>query len=231
MQSRQRQGRNRRQHLAEARQQRRVLAHRHDALGQHEPPAEPPFRPGQHRAPSDVLPLDQFLRTVRPIEQQIVAGIGGDVVRHLPGPRRHRVDGGVGNAGQRHGGRVDFLALRGPFVGDAGRDLFLGKRKEVAPRRLDRPAVELDGMQSVLLPRDADLLVEALGQFAAGQGPGALDRIGGAAVLDIAQQVAHHASSLRSMSLQPSRTPSAGTSSSNRSRMRTAPAASSRARG
>ena len=232
MQRRQRQGSKRRQRLPDAGEQRRVLANRHHSLRQNEPPAEPRFCPGEHRPPGGVLPLDERLRTVGPVEQQVVAGIGGDIVGDLAGAGRHRVDRGIGDASERHGRRVDLLALRGPFGGDAAGDLFLGKREEIASRRLDRSAVELNRMQAVLLPDDADLLVEALRQFAPRQGPGALDRIGGAAGLNIAQQVAHQASSLcSSVPAQPSISPSAGTSSSKRSRIRAAPAAASRARG
>jgi hypothetical protein len=135
----------------------------HDPLGQGEARAVRIPRPVENGAPGGVLGLGQALGIARPVIDEIRARIADKVVHHLGLPRRDPVDGRVDDAGDRHGGGIDLLALRPPFLGQR-----LGKAsgrhgQGLAARGLCRTSVQGEGEDAVPL-LDAGLLVEALRQ-------------------------------------------------------------------
>ena len=104
------------------------------------------LRPGEQRIPKLGLARDQGRRPFGAVADQVALAIGGKAAGKAGRIRRDAVDRGVGEPGQRHGARIDPLALRIPFVrdrlGEAGR-----RHRQIGPaRRLHRPAVERDAV-------------------------------------------------------------------------------------
>ena len=134
------------------------LLHVDDAGGELEHRVVALLRPGEDRVPQLSLARDQGRRAPRRDNK-------ADRIRHKRRGRARRrpvrrdpVDRGVGEAGQRHGARIDRLALRIPFVGDRLGERGVGRREIGAARRLHRTPVEQDAVLRIR----RRLLVEAL---------------------------------------------------------------------
>jgi len=105
------------------------------------------------------LRLDQPARRLRPVAEEVRAGMRRDILDHRLLAAGHAVDGAVGELGERHGGWIDALPLCAPFVGDG-----LGQRpRRQHERRLARRPytlpVEEQGRASRLI-LDGNALVE-----------------------------------------------------------------------
>jgi hypothetical protein len=107
------------------------------------------------------LRLDEPARTLRPVAQEIGAGIVDDVADHVVFAPRNAVDRAIGELGQRHGGGIDALLLRPPLLGDRLGEGTRGQQELPLARRAYWLAVEQEREPPVPVP-DIGALVEPL---------------------------------------------------------------------
>ncbi|CDX14211.1 hypothetical protein MPLB_140033 [Mesorhizobium sp. ORS 3324] len=164
-----------------------------DALGKVEARAEAAPRPIEDRIPELVLAIDQPLRAVGAIAEQVRRSEAQHILQHRLRVAGDAVDGRVGKTHDRHGHRVDDLALRGELVGHQLRRSFCRKHQQRLARGADRPAVEMNG-KTAFGRHDRDSLVEALRQRRLHLDLSAAHRIGIGKLLsglEVIEDVAH----------------------------------------
>ena len=135
----------------------------HHALRQHEMRTENLARPGEHRIPGSLFPLDQAHWRFGAVEKQITAKILCDLICDRFGIFSHCVNHGVGEPRERHLPRVDEFRLRIPFRRDCGRECLCRRDKSAPSRSQDRFAIERYSDAVLHITRDR-LLVESLSQ-------------------------------------------------------------------
>jgi hypothetical protein len=105
--------------------------------------------PGQKRIPMRRLAGAQRRWTLGAVEHEIRRQIFPDFRCDLVLRRADAVDDGIGKPRQRHLGRLDIFALRGPFIGERASEFCRWRGECAAARRVNGFAVEVNRVVSL----------------------------------------------------------------------------------
>ena len=138
------------------------LVDRRDARGDHKIDIVAAAGPAQQRVPVRGLRGDELGRAIGAVAEEVAGAIGGEALGEAAGFGCDAVDRGIGEAGQRHGARVERFARPVPL----GRDRLgerRGRQRELGTGRgADRTAVEFDPPLAVVRGDGGSLFPEAL---------------------------------------------------------------------
>ena len=141
------------------------LGHEHHPFRTQEAGAEFFAHEVQNRVPRRILLPDQAVGRPGAVADEVGAGEFGDFLRsrgHFPG---HAVNRGIGEAGDRHVGRVDPFALPAPFFGQGFGQRAVGNDQRRPGGRAHRLAVK-PYAEAVVLGCDAHLGIKLFRQRA-----------------------------------------------------------------